>query len=87
VVRETAGGGSEAEEARGDLVRAIPLPFEGVPALPTTGGVAVRDGGGVGRLMDGLSQEEKKSSSSTSAGTAASSPPSTTTSPGYLLGA
>jgi hypothetical protein len=61
---------------RGEDVRAIPLPlpFE-LPALrngegvrPTTGGVAVREIGGVGRLMDGLSHEEKKSSSGSPAG-------------------
>lgn len=50
---------------------------------PTTGGVAVRVGGGVGRLIAGLSHDEKKSSSSSATG-AASSTPSTTTSSGYL---
>lgn len=57
--------------ASGDAVLAIPLPFApAVPAfkngdgvLPTTGGVAVREIGGVGRLTVGLSQDEKKSSS------------------------
>lgn len=53
---------------------------------PTTGGVAVRETGGVGFLMAGLSQEEKKSSSGSPAGVDAPSPasPSTTTSLGYL---
>lgn len=86
VVRETSGGVAGVSDvvARGDLERAIALPFaEGVPVLPMTGGVAVRDGGGVGRLIEGLSHEEKKSSS-VSTGTLASSPPSMTTSPGYL---
>lgn len=50
-----------------------------------TGGVAVREMGGVGRLMAGLSQEEKKSSSGSPAGVPTSvSAPSITTSPGYL---
>lgn len=55
----------------------------GEPVRPTTGGVAVRVGGGVGRLIEGLSQEEKKSSSA-AAGAATSSIPSITTSSGYL---
>lgn len=62
--------------ASGEAVLAIPLPlpFE-VPAFkngegvrPITGGVAVREIGGVGRLIEGLSQEEKKSSSGSPAG-------------------
>lgn len=87
MVRETGGAaaGVSDGEARGDLDRAIPLPFaEGVPVLLMTGGVAVREGGGVGRLIDGLSHEVKKSSSA-STGATDSSAPSTTTSPGYLV--
>lgn len=82
--------------ARGDFGLAAPLPFalalrNGDGVRPTTGGVAVRDGGGVGRLIAGLSQDEKKSSSSASP--AASELPSfevaatasvITTSSGYL---
>jgi hypothetical protein len=41
---------------------------KGEGVRPTTGGVAVRETGGVGRLMDGLSHEEKKSSSGSPAG-------------------
>jgi hypothetical protein len=71
VVRVVVGAGAPSTLTRGDEVRAmpLPLPFE-LPALrkgegvrPTTGGVAVRETGGVGRLIEGLSQEEKKSSS------------------------
>lgn len=61
-----------SEEARGDFGR-NPLPL--APALRngdavrlTTGGVEVLDGGLLGRLMAGLSQEEKKSSSGSPAG-------------------
>jgi len=39
---------------------AVPLAGEGV--LPSTGGVAVREGGGVGLCTMGLSQDSKKSS-------------------------
>src|SRR2546423_14063405 len=38
------------------------VPFAGEGVLPSTGGVAVRDGGGVGLCTIGLSQESKKSS-------------------------
>jgi hypothetical protein len=78
----------------GDFGRAA-LPL--VPALrngdgvrPTTGGVDVRDGGGVGRLIAGLSQEEKKSLSDSPAGVEAPSEEGSattsvmTTSSGYL---
>lgn len=79
----------EAVLARGDEVRAISLPFpafkKGEGVRPTTGGVPVRETGGVGFLMEGLSHEEKKSSSGSPAGVAApSSAPSMTTSPGNL---
>lgn len=90
VVRETGGVAAGVEEPdpgfSGDLGLPMPAALEpGVRAgelvRPTTGGVAVRVGGGVGRLIAGLSHEEKKSSSSSAAG-AASSAPSTTTSSG-----
>jgi hypothetical protein len=84
--------------ARGDAALAIPLPWPFAPALrngegvrPTTGGVAVRDIGGVGRLIEGLSHDEKKSSSGSPAGVEEPSlvPPLTTsvmtTSVGYLI--
>jgi hypothetical protein len=41
----------------------LPALRKGDGVRPTTGGVAVRETGGVGRLIDGLSQDEKKSSS------------------------
>lgn len=81
VVRET--GGVIPPEVSGEEVRAALLATRGEDVRPMTGGVAVRDGGGVGRLMEGLSQEEKKSSSA-SLGVEASSPPSMITSPGFL---
>src|SRR5438046_1136714 len=63
--------------ARGDLDR-VPFPFcpafrNGEGVRPTTGGVAVREGGGVGRFIDGLSHEEKKSPSGSPAGVEAPS--------------
>lgn len=97
VMRLAAGlDSAESVRARGEAVRAIsfPAPFES-PALrkgdgvrPITDGVPVLETGGVGFLMDGLSQEEKKSSSGSPAGVEvpSASPPSVmTTSPGYLL--
>lgn len=84
VVRDT--GGVKPPEVSGEVVRvASLLETRGEEVRPMTGGVAVRDGGGVGRLMEGLSHEEKKSSSA-SLGVAASSPPSMITSPGCLRG-
>lgn len=73
VIRLAAGA---AAPASGEAVRAMPFPFPfEFPALrngegvrPTTGGVAVREIGGVGFLIDGLSQDEKKSSSGSPAG-------------------
>jgi hypothetical protein len=83
---------TDSDLARGEAVRAMSFPFE--PALrngdgvrPTIGGVAVRETGGVGRLMAGLSQEEKKSSSGSPAGVdvpSAASESVITTSFGYL---
>ena len=98
VVRLAAGAVVPSELASGEAVLAmpLPLPFE-LPALrkgdgvrPTTGGVAVRETGGVGRLIDGLSHEEKKSSSGSPAGVDDPSvgvllvPSVATTSLGYL---
>lgn len=63
----------------------LPLPESGEAVRPMTGGVAVREAGGVGRLMAGLSHEEKKSSSSSAAAGLPSSVASVmTTSLGYL---
>lgn len=63
----------------------LPLPERGEAVRPMTGGVAVRETGGVGRLMAGLSHEEKKSSSGSAAAALASSVASVmTTSLGYL---
>lgn len=97
VIRLAAGlDSAESVRERGEAVRAIsfPVPFES-PALrkgdgvrPITDGVPVRETGGVGFLMDGLSQEEKKSSSGSPAGVeapSAASPSVMTTSPGNLL--
>lgn len=79
---------------RGEAVRAMsfPLPFaspltKGDGVRPMTGGVDVREIGGVGFLMAGLSQEEKKSSSGSPAGVAlpSASPSAITTSVGYLI--
>lgn len=83
---------SEAE--RGDFERA-PLPLapafrNGDAVRLTTGGVPVREGGLLGRLIEGLSHEEKKSSSASPAGVLDPSEavPAgmsvTTTSSGYL---
>lgn len=84
MVRDT--GGVKPPEMSGEEVRIVSLlATRGEDVRPITGGVAVRDGGGVGRLMEGLSHEEKKSSSA-SLGVAASSPLSTITSPGFLRG-
>lgn len=78
VVRLAAGAAEDDPSTftSGDGVLAMPLPSPfALPALrkgdgvrPTTGGVAVRDKGGVGRLIEGLSHEEKKSSSGSPAG-------------------
>lgn len=62
------GAGDEAfssDADRGDFERDpfAPAFRKGDPVRLTTGGVPVRDGGLLGRLMEGLSQEEKKSSS------------------------
>lgn len=63
-----AGDDSLSEAERGDLERVVPFPLapvfkKGDVVRPTTGGVPVREGGLLGRLIEGLSQEEKKSSS------------------------
>ena len=77
--------------ASGEAVRAMSFPFallfrNGEPVRPTTGGVAVREMGGVGFLMAGLSQEEKKSSSGSPVGVLEPTSPSVMiTSFGYLL--
>lgn len=78
---------------RGDLGRATPLPFAGAlrkgdAVRLTTGGVPVREGGLLGFLMVGLSQEEKKSSSGSPEGVLVSATSMRSsvmiTSPGYL---
>ena len=78
--------------ASGDAARAPSLPFwgfrNGDGVRPTTGGVAVREMGGLSFLTAGLLHDEKKSSSS-SAGVSPLSAPSPasliTTSSGYSL--
>lgn len=56
----------------GDFEREMPLVGlavrKGDAVRETTGGVPVREGGLLGRLMVGLSQEEKKSSAGSPAG-------------------
>lgn len=97
VIRLAAGLDSEdSVRERGEAVRAMsfPAPLDS-PALrkgdgvrPITDGVPVRETGGVGFLMAGLSQEEKKSSSGSPAGVevpSAVSPSVMITSPGYLV--
>lgn len=71
VRRVGAGADAPSTLTRGEDVLAIPLPLaefkNGEGVLPTTG-VPVREMGGVGRLIAGLSHEEKKSSSGSPAG-------------------
>jgi hypothetical protein len=94
VVRDDVAGGVSAVElessalTNGDLGLAVPLFV--VPAVkngdgvrPMAGGVPVRDGDGLGRLMAGLSHEAKKSPSSSSVLTV-TCPSSMTTVSGYL---
>ena len=77
---------------RGDFDREplVPAFRKGDPVRLTTGGVPVREGGLLGRLMDGLSQEEKKSSSVSAGVLELSGVPAgtsvMTTSSGYLKG-
>jgi hypothetical protein len=67
MAREAAGTAAASVPASGDFGRAGPLPLAGAfrkgepVRLPE--GVAVREGGLLGRLIVGLSQEVKKSSS------------------------
>jgi hypothetical protein len=80
----------------GDLGRAaaepltLPAERKGEAVRETTGGVLLRDGGLLGRLIVGLSQEEKKSSAGSPAGVAVpsagvgSDSSEMTTSSGYL---
>lgn len=91
VVTRLAAGFDSAESVfdRGDAARGtslLPALRNGDGVRPTTGGVAVRDKGGVGFLIVGLSQDEKKSSSGSPAGVElpSASRPSTITSSGYL---
>ena len=66
VVRDAVG--AEEEGSLSDTeVLSLPLPFaltlrKGEAVLLTTGGVCVLDGGLLGLLIEGLSQDEKKSS-------------------------
>lgn len=65
VVRDAVGGVGSAA-VRGDFVLGGPLPLAPRKGDPVLGmpGVPVRDGGLLGRLIEGLSHEEKKSSGS-----------------------
>ena len=100
VVRTAVGAGmlfsvSTAARGEGDLERACELPLafvvrNGEAVRDTTGGVPVLEGGLLGRLMAGLSQDEKKSSAGSPPGVEAPSEELTTgasvitTSSGYL---
>lgn len=71
--RIAVGAGEAAfssDADRGDFDRDpfAPAFRKGDPVRLTTGGVPVRDGGLLGRLIEGLSHEEKKSSSGSPAG-------------------
>ena len=78
VVRMAVGAGrffsaSVAASGEGDFERVVELPLafaerNGEAVRETTGGVPVREGGLLGRLIVGLSQEEKKSSAGSPAG-------------------
>ena len=84
---------SDLVKGEADLEISLPLAAEfmnGEGVRPTTGGVPVREIGGVGFLIEGLSHEEKKSSAGSLAGVAAPPVPSPatsviTTSLGYLI--
>lgn len=67
MVRVVGGVGEDSLSTRGDFGLVTPLPFvlglrNGDEVRLITGGVWVLDGGLLGRLMAGLSQDEKKSS-------------------------
>ena len=87
-----AGESADSDLDRGDGTRLISLPLlalrKGEGERPTMGGVAVRDTGGVGFLMAGLSQDEKKSSSTSAEGvvdpSASAATSVMTTESGYL---
>lgn len=91
MARAVVGAGAVASAVKGDFGRAAPLAGvlrkgELVRLIP---GVPVREGGLLGRLMVGLSQEEKKSSSSPAGVLVPLAPASSarsviTTSSGYL---
>ena len=70
--RAFSASAAAAESGDGDLGLAAPLVLpavkKGEAVRETTGGVPVREGGLLGRLMVGLSQEEKKSSAGSPAG-------------------
>lgn len=95
MTRLAAGLASASENSvleSGDADREISLPLafrKGELVRPTIGGVLVRETGGVGLLIEGLSQEEKKSSLESLAGVAEPSASAgtsvTTTSSGYLI--
>jgi hypothetical protein len=100
VVRIAVGAGrlfsaSTAARGEGDFDRVVEFPLvlaerKGEAVRETTGGVPVREGGLLGRLIVGLSHEEKKSSVGSPAGVEEPSPELatatsvTTTSSGYL---
>ena len=70
--RAFSASAAAAERGDGDFGLAAPLVLpavrKGDAVLETTGGVPVREGGLLGRLIVGLSQDEKKSSAGSPAG-------------------
>lgn len=95
MVREVGGADEVSLFVRGDFGRIGPEPLElgfrkGDDVRLMTGGVCVLDGGLLGRLIDGLSQDEKKSSLGSPTGVAVPSVDDvaatsvTMTSSGYL---
>lgn len=92
--RDFSVSSAAAASGEGDLGLAAPLALpadrNGEAVRETTGGVPERDGGLLGLLMVGLSQEEKKSSAGSPAGVDVPSPgvgrasSVITTSSGYL---
>lgn len=96
MVREAEGADEESLLFNGDFGLAGPEPFvpgfrNGEEVRLITGGVCVLEGGWLGRLIEGLSQDEKKSSPGSPEGVAvppvddAATTSVMTTSSGYLI--
>lgn len=63
-----SGDGDLGREEADPFVVVLPAERKGDAVRETTGGVALRDGGLLGLLIVGLSQDEKKSSAGSPAG-------------------